>query len=108
MEIKRVKNHIKKGDQVKVIAGNEREKIGKVLAVYPRANRALVEGINKRVYHIKQTRKKPSRREVREASVHISNLMLLMPGTKDATRIGRKKDENGKLKRYAKRTGEFI
>jgi large subunit ribosomal protein L24 len=46
--------------------------------------------------------------EKTEASIHLSNLMVVDPATDNATRIGRKEDENGKLQRYSKKTGEII
>lgn len=106
---KRHKLHIRKGDTVKVISGNSKGKTGKVLAVEIAKNRAIVEGINLVSKHIKPSASNPSGGiDKREASVHISNLMLVDPASGKATRIGRKLDENGKLQRYSKTTGEFI
>ncbi|HXH18131.1 MAG TPA: 50S ribosomal protein L24 [Chitinophagales bacterium] len=102
------KLHIKKNDQVIVIAGEDKGKKGRVLEVYPDKNRALVEGIRIVSRHTKPTAKYPDGGIVKkEAPVHVSNLMLLDPKTGKPTRIGRKK-VGGKLVRYAKKSGEVI
>ena len=103
------KLHIKSGDTVKVIAGNSRGKSGKVLLVDPQKYRAIVEGLNMITKHVKPSAANPQGGiEKTEASIHLSNLMLVDPATGDATRIGRKKDDSGKLQRYSKKTGEII
>jgi large subunit ribosomal protein L24 len=102
-----MKLHIKKGDAVKVLTGNDRGKEGKVLSVIVKNQRAIVEGINMVSKHTKPNAKNPQGGIVKkEASVHISNLMVVHDGV--ATRIGRKHDDNGKLVRYSKKTGEVI
>ncbi|MBW6497359.1 MAG: 50S ribosomal protein L24 [Bacteroidales bacterium] len=102
------KLHIKKGDSVKIIAGNEKGSEGKVLAVYPEKLRALVEGVNMVSKHTKPNAANPQGGIVKkEAPIHLSNLMLI-DGKGNATRIGRKRDEKGKLVRYSKKTGEVI
>ncbi|NVK49999.1 MAG: 50S ribosomal protein L24 [Cyclobacteriaceae bacterium] len=101
--------HVKTGDTVKVIAGDDKGKTGKILAVDTQKQRAFVEGINIVTKHVKPTAAKPQGGiEKKEASVHISNLMLIDPKTGDATRTGRKQGDNGKLVRYSKKTGEVI
>jgi large subunit ribosomal protein L24 len=103
------KLHIKKGDTVKVLSGNHRSKQGTVLTVFTATYRATVEGINMVSRHRKPSAKNPQGGiEKKEAAIHISNLMLVDPATGEATRIGRKRNEAGKLKRYAKKTGKFI
>lgn len=103
------KLHIKKGDTVMVIAGDDNTRTGKVLEVFPEKSRAIVEGINMITKHQKPSAGKPEGgiKKV-EGSVHISNLMLVDPATGKATRIGRKANDKGKLQRYSKKTGEFI
>lgn len=106
---KQQKLHIKTGDTVKVIAGDDKGKTGKVLSVDTAKNRAFVEGVNIVTKHVKPTAAKPQGGiEKKEAPVHISNLMLVDPKTGEATRTGRKIGENGKLVRYSKKTGEVI
>ncbi len=108
--MKRIKKlHITQGDTVKVISGNSRGKTGKVLEVLPAKYRAIVEGLNMITKHVKPTASNPQGGiEKTEAPIHLSNLMLVDPATGEPTRIGRKKDDNGKLQRYSKKTGEFI
>ncbi|MCH7409651.1 50S ribosomal protein L24 [Belliella sp. DSM 111904] len=106
---KQPKLHIKTGDTVKVLTGDDKGKTGKVLSVNLEKRRAIVEGINMVTKHVKPTATNPQGGiENKEASLHISNLKLVDPKTGEATRIGRKKGENGKLVRYSKKTGEVI
>jgi large subunit ribosomal protein L24 len=111
---KQPKLHIKKGDTVMVIAGDDkstpqRERKGKVLEVFPDKNRAIVEGINMVTKHQKPSAGKPEGGIKKiEAPVHISNLMLVDPASGKPTRVGRKANDKGKLQRYSKKTGEFI
>ena len=111
---KQPKLKIRKGDTVKVIAGNYRstaEKVnqGKVLEVLLEKNRVIVEGINMVTKHQKPSAGKPEGGiKKTEASIHISNVMLLDPSNGNPTRVGRKKDEKGKWQRYSKKTKEII
>lgn len=104
-----MKFHIKKGDTVKVLSGNSKGKTGAVLEVFPSKYRAIVEGLNMVTKHTKPSAESPEGgiKKV-EASIHMSNLMLVDGATGEATRIGRKLDENGKLQRFSKKTGEVI
>lgn len=103
------KLHIRKGDTVKVIAGNSNGKTGKVLEVFGSKDRAIVEGVNIITKHVKPSATKPEGGiEKSEASIHISNLMVVDPATGEATRTGRKLNDDGKLQRYSKKTGELI
>jgi len=106
-EITKTKLHVKKGDTVKVLAGDDKGKTGKVMRVLPSTNRAVVEGLNMVTKHFKPSAQNTSGRiDKIEAPVHLSNLMVVVAGA--ATRIGRKVNEGGKLQRFAKSTGEFI
>jgi large subunit ribosomal protein L24 len=106
---KQSKLHIKTGDTVKVISGDDKGKTGKVQSIDKEKNRAIVEGINMITKHVKPTAAKPQGGiEKKEAALHISNLMLVDPKTGEATRTGRKAGANGKLVRYSKKTGEVI
>lgn len=104
------KLHIKKGDTVKVIAGNSKGQEGKVIEMQISKQRALVEGVNMVSKHTKPNAASPQGGIIKqEASIHISNLMLVDPKSGKATRIGRKiDDKSGKLTRYSKKTGEVI
>ena len=106
---KQPKMHIRSGDTVLVIAGDDKGKKGKVLSVNILKRRVIVEGLNMVTKHVKPTANSPQGGiEKKEASIHASNLMLVDPKTGDATRIGRKVGDNGKLVRYSKKTGEVI
>jgi large subunit ribosomal protein L24 len=106
---KQPKLHIRKGDMVKVLAGDDKDKTGKVLEVIAEKNRAIVEGINMVTKHQKPSAGKPEGGiKKMEGTIHISNLMLLDPASGKPTRIGRKLNEKSKLQRYSKKTGEFI
>jgi large subunit ribosomal protein L24 len=103
------KLHIKKGDTVFVNAGDDKGKTGRVLEVQVKKNRAIVEGINIVTKSTKPTAKYPQGGIVKiEAPVHISNLNVVDPKSGKPTRIGRRRNEAGKLVRYAKKSGEEI
>ena len=103
-----MKIHIKKGDTVKVISGDSKGSQGKVLMVDRDKYRALVEGVNLVSKHTKANAKNPQGGIIKkEAPIHISNLML-SDSKGNATRVGRKLNDNGKLVRYSKKSGEEI
>ena len=108
METKKIKLHIKKGDQVKVIAGDSKGKTGTILSVSPSTHKAIVEGLNIVSRHIKPSASNPSGSIVKkEAPIHISNLQFVdAKGT--ASKIGRKLNAKSSLQKYSKKTGEFI
>ena len=103
------KLNIKKGDTVYVNAGNCKTQTGKVLKVLVDERRAIVEGINIVSKSQKPNAKNPQGGIIKqEAPIHISNLNVVDPKTGKPTRIGRKKNEDGKLVRFAKKSGEEI
>jgi large subunit ribosomal protein L24 len=103
------KLHIKKGDTVVVISGDNKGQEGKVLEVVREKQRAIVERVNMVSKHTKPNSKSPQGGIIKqEAPIHISNLMLKDPKTGKPTRIGRRLDKNGKLVRYSKKSGEEI
>ena len=103
------KLHIKKGDTVYVNTGENKGATGKVLKVFVEKQRAIVEGINMVSKSMKPDAKHPQGGiQKQEAPIHISNLNLVDPKTGKPTRIGRRRDENGKLVRYSKKSGEVI
>ncbi len=103
------KLHIKKGDIVMVISGEDKGHSGRVLEVLVKEQRAIVEGLNMIKKHAKPSAKNPQGGIIsKEAPIHISNLNVVDPKTGKATRIGRRLNENGKLVRYAKKSGEEI
>jgi len=100
---------IKKGDLVKVIAGDSKGTQGKIVEVIIAKNRAIVEGANMVSKHTKPNAANPNGGIVKmEAAIHISNLALVDPKTGEATRVGRKLNTAGKLVRVAKKSGEEI
>ena len=103
------KLHIKKGDNVMVLAGNSKGKTGTVLKVLVKEQRAVVEGLNMVSKSRKPSAQYPQGGIVKqEAPIHISNLNVVDPKTGKATRIGRKLNAEGKRVRYAKKSGEEI
>jgi large subunit ribosomal protein L24 len=84
--------HVRKNDTVKVIAGKSRNKVARVLAVYPNRGLAIVEGVN---FVKRHTRPNPSRNikggiAEKEGPVHVSNLMVVCPECKQPARVGHK------------------
>jgi large subunit ribosomal protein L24 len=105
---------IRKNDNVVVIAGNSKGKTGKVLKVFRKENRVIVEGVNLRKRHTKPTQKNPQGGIVeKEASVNASNVMIVDPKTSKATRIGARiviDEKKGKKRsaRISRATGEML
>lgn len=103
------KLHIRKGDEVIVLAGDDKGRKGKVLKVLVAKQRALVEGVNMVSKSMKPSAKKPQGGIVKqEAPIHVSNLSLIDPKSGKATRVGMKKTDDGKKVRVAKKSGEVI
>lgn len=97
---------IKKGDMVKVIAGKDKDKEGKVIAVNQKDSRVIVEGVNMITKHTKPSASNANGGIIhQEAPIHVSNVMYLHKGK--ATRVGFKMDGDKKV-RFAKSTGEVI
>ena len=106
---KATKLKIRKGDLVKVIAGDSKGSQGKIVEIIVDKNRAIVEGANMVSKHTKPNAANPNGGIVKqEAAIHISNLALVDPKTGATTRVGRKKNDAGKLVRVAKKSGEEI
>ena len=104
-----VKLHIKKGDTVCVIAGDNKGQQGKVLKVEVSKQRAIVEGVNLVKKATKPNAQNPQGGIVeQEAPIHISNLQALDPQSGKPTRVGRRANAEGKLVRFAKKSGEEI
>jgi large subunit ribosomal protein L24 len=105
---------IKKNDIVMVIAGNDRGKTGKVLKVFPKNSRIIIEGINIRKRHTKPNQKNPQGGILeKEASIHVSNVMMLDPKSNEPTRLGAQiilDEKSGKKKRarVSKLSGEML
>lgn len=101
--------HIRKNDQVVVIAGKDKGKTGKVLRVFPQAKRVVVENINmvKKAQRKTQQNQQGGFVEI-EVPVHISNVMLLDKKTNKPTRVGTSVLKDGSKVRISKRSGEAI
>ncbi len=101
------KLHVKTGDTVKVIAGNEKGKTGRIVSVLTRTNKVVVEGLNMVTKHNKPTAKTPNGGITqKEAPIHASNVMLVEGD--QVVRTGKKLNAEGKLQRYSKKTGDKI
>lgn len=110
----RLKTKLKKNDNVKVIAGNDKNATGKILFIDREKGRVIVEGVNIMHRHTKPNQKNQQGGIVkREAPINISNVMLIDPKSGEATRVGTKlidDETTGKTKRmrYGKSSGEII
>ncbi len=101
--------HLRKGDRVKVLRGNERGKEGTILRVDREKNRVVVEGVNIRKRHRKPTAIDPEGGIISfEAPIHASNVMLLDPSTNEPTRVRNKQNEDGTKDRVAVGSGRVI
>ena len=111
-DLKAPKLRVKKGDTVQVITGKDRGSVGKVIEAYPKEQRVLVEGVNRIKKHTAVSRNQRGASSggivVQEAPIHVSNVMLVDPKDGRPTRVGYRKDENGKSVRISRRTGEDI
>ncbi len=99
------KLHIKKGDTVKIIAGESKGQTGKIIKVFAEESRVIIEGdgIKKISKHTKPNAANPQGGIVKkEAPIHVSNVMVIDPATGKPARIGRKLNSEGKLERYFK------
>jgi large subunit ribosomal protein L24 len=110
MEKKVKKPKLKKNDLVVVIAGRDRGRQGKILRVLPAEERVIVERVNMIKRH---TRPNPSKNiaggiSEKEATIHISNVMLVDPDRNVGTRIGRRRDSEGNPERVAKKSGAVL
>jgi large subunit ribosomal protein L24 len=103
------KLHIKKGDMVYVNTGESKGLQGRVLEVLVNKSKAIVEGANMVSKHTKPNAKSPQGGVIKkEAPIHISNLSLIDAASGKPTRIGRRLNDNGKLVRFSKKSGEEI
>jgi large subunit ribosomal protein L24 len=106
--MKHAKWKLRKGDTVMVIAGRDKGKTGAIISLDKKNDRVFVEKLNIVTKHIKKREGAPGRKEEMEAGIHVSNVMIVDPGTGKPTRIGRKVLDNGQKVRVAKKTGEIL
>lgn len=99
---------VKKGDRVRVIAGEHKTKEGTVLVVDRKTDRITIEGVNLVTRHVKPSATNPQGGVTeKEAGIHISNVMVI-DNSGNATRVGRRRGDDGKLVRVSKKTNEEI
>jgi large subunit ribosomal protein L24 len=104
----KTKLHVKTGDTVKVIAGDDRGKTGRVTSVLTDKQKVVIEGLNLVTKHSKPSAKNPQGGIAKvEAPIHVSNVVLL-DAKGNPTKTAKRKNSEGKTERYAKKTGEVI
>ena len=98
------------GDEVIVIAGRNKGERGTVRKYIPETDRVVVEGVNIVKKHRRQMQGETAQGGIVEfeAPIHVSNVMLIEPGTDEPTRVGVRRDEDGKNERFSKKTGNTI
>ncbi len=99
---------LKTGDKVKVIAGKDKGKEGKIIKTLRNDNKVVVEGINMVKKHVKPNGGQAGSIVEMEAPIHASNVMVIDPRTKNVTRIGHTKDKNGKNVRCTKKSNSVL
>jgi len=101
--------HIKKGDIVMVLAGDDKGKTGEVLTVYPRDSKVLIQGVNRVFRHLKPSRQHPRGGRIqKEMAINISNVLPLDPKTGKPTRVAFRINADGSKERLAKKSGQAI
>lgn len=104
-----MKVHVRKGDTVQVMTGEDVGKTGKILEVYPARQRVVVEGVNVRKKHMRPTQTNPQGGVVdKPGPVHVSNVMLVCPNCSQPARTGRSKAADGSVVRSCRRCGKDI
>jgi large subunit ribosomal protein L24 len=102
--------HVRKNDEVQVVAGRDRGKRGRVLRVLPEKGRVVVEGVNLVKRHTKANPQKQVKGGIieREAPIHASTVMPVRPDSGTPTRVGRKTLEGGRVVRVSRRSGGVL
>jgi len=104
-----LKLRVRRDDIVQVIAGNDRGKQGKVLKVFPKRQRIIVEGINFIKRHTRPSQQNPKGGIVeKEAPIHVSNVMVVCPKCSSVTRVGMQVLDDGSRVRICKHCGEMM
>ena len=99
---------IKKGDRVEVLVGRNRGQRGDILRILPDTGKAIVQGVNLAMRHTRQSQTSQGGIISKEMPLNLSNLSLIDPADDKPVRVGFKTDEDGRKRRYAKRSGQFI
>jgi large subunit ribosomal protein L24 len=101
--------HVRKGDRVVVIAGNDRGQSGEVLSVDYGAGNVVVQGVNRVYRHLRPSRQNPQGGRVqKEMPIHLSNVQPVDPKTNQPTRVGFRVAEDGSKERFARKSGESL
>ena len=101
--------HVRKGDTVMVIAGDDKGKSGEVLAVFPRKRKVLVQGINTVYRHLRPSRQHPQGGRIqKEMPINISNVLPVDPKTAQPTRVGFRTESDGSKVRFARKSGQVL
>ncbi len=103
------KLHVKTGDKVVVIAGKDKGKEGKIIAAMPAKDRVVVEGVNEVKRHMKPTQSNPQGGIItKSAPIHVSNVMVIDPKTKEPSRIKKVQQNDGSYVRATVKSGTVI
>ncbi len=101
--------HVRKGDQVYVLSGNDRGKVGEVLRVDAAAGKVIVQGVNRVFKHLRPSRQHPQGGRIqKEMPISISNVLPVDPKTNQPTRVAFRIGEDGSKQRIAKKSGEVL
>ncbi len=101
--------HVKKGDIVVVLAGDDKGKTGEVMRVYPDRDKVLVQGVNMVFKHLRRSRENPQGGRIqKEMPISLSNVLPADPKTNQPTRVGFKINDDGSKERVAKKSGESL
>ena len=101
--------HVKKGDMVVVVAGDDKGAVGEVLRVLPEREKVLVQGVNRVYKHLRPSRQHPQGGRIqKEMPISISNVLPVDPKTNLPTRVGFRELDDGVKQRYAKKSGESL
>ena len=101
--------HVRKGDTVAVIAGNDKGKVGEVLRVDDASGKVIVQGVNRVYKHLRPSRQNPQGGRIqKEMPIHISNVLPVDPKTNQPTRVGFRINEDGTKERIARKSGESL
>jgi len=101
--------HVKKGDMVMVIAGDDKGRTGEVMKVMGSDDKVVVQGINRVWRHVRPNRQNPRGGRIqKELPINISNVLPVDPETSQATRVGFQMNEDGSKDRVAKKSGKSL
>ncbi len=101
--------HIRKGDRVVILSGDDKGKTGEVLRVYPKQEKVLVQGVNRVYRHMRPSRRHPHGGRIqKEMPIHISNVLPVDPETSQPTRVGFRRREDETKERFARKSGASL